>query len=215
VKPYFRSRIHIARRFCTNMDHILLQSVAPRKTSQKQTQPITRNPSRQRIPSDRNTMVAFSYLVLNQYGNRWKYFDDNKYLPPYFETDPSNTTLSQIVEVSILAQDRTALESQCSPLLEAVSFTLHCAIKTQVGKHAAIEKVGLESWLTTSRRTRRTPADPDPPCHRFYKSPNDVCGQISLLVTAIVAQIKALFVLPAAQQLPSIPVTSGCHPQHY
>lgn len=131
------------------MDHILLRSMMPGRIFETQTQtPLFRNPSRQETPSGQ--MVTFSYSLLNQYGNHWKYFDDNKYLPPYFETDPSKDTPTHNIEVAVQAHDRTALDGRCSPLFEAVQFTLHCAIKTQVGKHTAVQKVSSNSRLTPS-----------------------------------------------------------------
>ncbi|KAK5077663.1 hypothetical protein LTR70_009543 [Exophiala xenobiotica] len=116
-------------------------------------------------------MVTFSYSLLNRYGNHWKYFDDNRYLPPYFETDPSKDTPTHNIEVAVQAHHRTALDGRCNPLFEAVQFTLHCAIKTQVGKHAASQKI-----LQCSERRRWSDFASYPDDHNRDKgSPDSTC----------------------------------------
>jgi len=178
------------------MDHILLQSMMPRRTSRIQTQlPVFRDSPRQQIPSGQ--MVTFSYSLLNRYGNHWKYFDDNRYLPRYFETDPSKDTPTHNIEVAVQAHHRTVLDGRCNPLFEAVQFTLHCAIMTQVGKHAASQKVSSNSAQRHPQLYRSTRANMDP-WHRFYNVLKDVGGQTLHHIRTTTTETKALLILLAA-----------------
>lgn len=157
------------------MDSIIPQPMMPRRTSQIKAQiPGSKGTPRQQTSSGQ--MVTFSYSLLNRYGDHTKYFDDNKYLPPYFETDPSKDTATDNIEVAVKAHTLRALDDRCSTLFEAVQFTLHCAIKTRVGKHAASQKVSSHSAQHHPQHYWNTLTNTNT-WHRFYKTLKILDGQ--------------------------------------
>jgi len=95
-------------------------------------------------------VLDMSITVLNRHGNHWKHFDDYYCLPLYHETEPTTGSSTQSIEVEIRIHGGVPASSTDSPHFGNVQFTLHGAIKTQVGKHLAVQKVSTGYlYLTT------------------------------------------------------------------
>lgn len=84
--------------------------------------------------------VAFSYCKASYQPS--KTCDD---LPPYYETDPTRGIPNQGVHVQIRVCNSSVQKPRNNPLFEIVRLTLHGALKTEVGRHNALQKVGRDS----------------------------------------------------------------------
>ena len=86
--------------------------------------------------------VNFNCLVLNPHGNQGEHFDDTEYLPPYHVIEPiQEAGPAHSIEITIEAHDHRAWDTASALPFNRVRFTLHGAIKTEIGKHKATQKV--------------------------------------------------------------------------
>lgn len=135
------------------MDHTLLQSRMPQRMAPTQ-QSISRKPLRhpepQEQPAVSSNTVNITCSVLSAHGTHWKHFDDNNFLPPYYETETKKSPASHGLEVAVQVHDCGTLNGSRAPLFEDVRLTLHGAIKTGIGKHAASQKVSSRGGCSTS-----------------------------------------------------------------